>query len=181
MLPEMLGHLGGGWIWLETFVPPAFKEWCHVTVKLPGEENLSHLYIYIYIINNYTYIYIYILKKLLWLALRSCRSKHVTILFRYTLGKIEQPQTPCILSLKRNDARRHHPMRPSYDQQIEQEDGRANDKNASADDSIQHVMMSWHIYIHLPSDSWGFLCVFCSSSNRLALGKKWKRLLQILT
>lgn len=96
----------------------------------------------IYYIQLHIYIYIHILKKLMCLALRSCRSKHVTILFHYTLGKIEQRQTPCNLNLKRNDARRHHPMRPSYDQQIEQEDGRANDKNASADDSIQHVMMS---------------------------------------
>lgn len=36
-------------------------------------------------------------------------------------------------------------MRPSYDQQIEQEDGRANDKNALADDSIQHDVMT---YLH---------------------------------
>ena len=145
MFPEMLGHLWGVLDMLDTFVSPPFGVMPRYRHEKPFEENLSHLYIYVF------------LKKLLCLAITSCRSKHVTILFHLLLG--EQHQTLCILSLKQNDARRHHPMRPSYDQQIEQEDGRANDKNASADDSIQHVMMSWHIYIHLPSDSRGFLCV----------------------
>lgn len=90
----------------------------------------------------------------------------------YTLGKIEQRQTPCIF--KSNDARRHHP----WDQVTI---NKLNKKMVVQMTKMPQLMiqsnMSWchdistYIYPVILED----VCVFCSSSNRLVLGKKMKK------